>query len=472
MTTVFGETLKDKFENVKGTSAILDACLVKGNSKYIGVSWFSTGGGSLAILDNTKPARMDNIFPQIRGHNGVVMDFEFSPFNDNIVISASEDASIKLWKLQGPLTEDLLNADVTMQGHYKKVNLLHYNPSADNIIASASFDNTVKVWNIEKPEEEFSTLEGAEDAFMSIEWNLNGSLLATANRDKHLRIGDPRSKSWVHDWRGHEGPKGQRMCWLSPTHLFSVGFSKSYERQFFLWDINKLKEPVQSVVIDQQAGTMYPFFDGDTNVLYLGGKGDGNIRYYQFVDNQLAYLNQFTSTVPMKGLGFVPKRNVDVMKNELMRCLKLTANTLEYVSFSAMRKSEAFQDDLYPEALSDEPALNSTQWCEGKTSDPKRKSLKFDHPMNRKATVAMKKPEEKKEEPKKEEPKKVETNNSGEVDALKKDNADLKTELNRVNDANELLKIRVADLEKEVASLHEQLNEAKQQNAPKPDESS
>jgi len=76
----------------------------------------------------------------------------------------------------------------------------------------------------------------------------------------------------------------------------------------------------------------------------------------------------------------LPKRYVDVQKNELMRCLKLTANSIEFVSFNSMRKAESFQDDLYPDCIAGEPALTASKWLEGTNADPKRKSLKFDHP--------------------------------------------------------------------------------------------
>jgi len=45
-----------------------------------------------------------------------------------------------------------------------------------------------------------------------------------------------------------------------------------------------------------------------------------------------------------------------------------------------MRKAESFQDDLYPDCIAGEPALTASKWLEGTNADPKRKSLKFDHP--------------------------------------------------------------------------------------------
>lgn len=49
-------------------------------------------------------------------------DVSFSPFNDNLLASASEDASLKLWFIDDqPMKEHRFEADGTMTGHTKKV---------------------------------------------------------------------------------------------------------------------------------------------------------------------------------------------------------------------------------------------------------------------------------------------------------------------------------------------------------------
>mmetsp|Transcript_402 Transcript_402/g.562 ORF Transcript_402/g.562 Transcript_402/m.562 type:complete len:350 (+) Transcript_402:112-1161(+) len=342
-TTLFADPVKEKFENIKPSTVIMDSCLLKANSKFVGVSWASTGGGALAILDVTKPKKMDPEFAKIKGHNGTVMDFDFYPFNENIIVTSSDDTKVRLWQIpEGGLTEDLLEPTAVCAGHQKKTNLVTFNPSAQSICASASFDGTVKVWNLENSSA-VNTLS-APDSFMSLEWNYDGSLVGTANRDKKMRIGDVRTGKWTEEINGHEGPKTQKFGWLTGSpYIVTTGFNKSYERQFFLWDHRKFTEPVQSSVLDNQSGTVYPFWDGDCNVLYLAGKGDGNIRYYELADGSLHSLNQYTSTVAAKGIGFIPKRCVDTTKNELARALKITNNnTIEAVTFRALRKSEVF----------------------------------------------------------------------------------------------------------------------------------
>ncbi len=61
--------------------------------------------------------------------------------------------------------------------------------------------------------------------------------------------------------------------------ILTVGFSKSTDREFNIFDPRNPGEPIAKQSIDQSSGGIMPFFDGDSGLLYLAGKGDGNIRY-------------------------------------------------------------------------------------------------------------------------------------------------------------------------------------------------
>ena len=47
---------------------------------------------------------------------------------------------------------------------------------------------------------------------------------------------------------------------------------------------------------------MIPFYDEDTRVLYLTGKGDGNIRYFELVDEEpfVYFLSEHRTNVSTK----------------------------------------------------------------------------------------------------------------------------------------------------------------------------
>ena len=66
--------------------------------------------------------RLEADLPLLRGHGANVVDFEFSPFNDLLLATASEDATIKLWVLpQEGVKKDIEESDATLMGHAKKL---------------------------------------------------------------------------------------------------------------------------------------------------------------------------------------------------------------------------------------------------------------------------------------------------------------------------------------------------------------
>jgi len=120
-----------------------------------------------------------------------------------------------------------------------------------------------------------------------------------------------------------------------------------------------------------------PFWDDDTSVLYLAGKGDGNIRYYEIVDEPpyIHFLSEYKSSTPQRGMAMMPKLSVDVASCEIVRLIKLAGSMAEPISFQVPRKSDQFQDDLYPDTASPEPVLSASEWFSGKNGKPKLVSL-------------------------------------------------------------------------------------------------
>lgn len=72
----------------------------------------------------------------------------------------------------------------------------------------------------------------------------------------------------------------------------------------------------------------------------------------------------------------MPKRVVDVMSCEVARAVRLTAKTVEYVSFKVPRKAGNFQADLFPPCKSIEPAMKFDDYIGGVDKEPLRQEMK------------------------------------------------------------------------------------------------
>ena len=110
-------------------------------------------------------------------------------------------------------------------------------------------------------------------------------------------------------------------------NLFTTGFSKFSDRQYGIWSQDGFSQPLKLETIDSSSGVLVPHYDHDTRMVYLAGKGDGNVRYYEIVEEApwVCYLSQFISGAPQKAFGVLPKRGVDVTACEVFRLYKLHA---------------------------------------------------------------------------------------------------------------------------------------------------
>lgn len=256
---------------------------------------------------------------------------------------------------------------------------MRFHPTANNVLASVGGDQCVKLWDIENGQE-LNSLNGAHDQLIQdIVWDYHGNVYATSSKDKKVRLVDARSavvSTTIEN--AHEGAKTAKLTFTGQhDKLITIGFTKQAQREFKIWDPRNHSHELLRVDIDQAPGTIMPFFDPDTGLLYLAGKGDGNIRYYEIVnENPFAYpISDMRTSVSAKGMAWVPKRGLNVQNCEIARLLKLTTSSVDPLSFVVPRKSEAFQEDLYPDSASIEPSHTAEAWLNGSNLPPKLVSL-------------------------------------------------------------------------------------------------
>lgn len=384
---VFGRpTRKEQcYDNLRVSRNAWDSNLVKANPEYISVNWEASGGGSFAVIPVEERGRVPDKIPLFRGHTAVVLDTDWNPFNDSLLASGSDDGKVFLWRVPEAFTlhPDLKPDEIEdvapvgkLPGHPKKVGHVLFNPAAENVVASSSGDFTIKIWDIESGSSKLTLKVG--EVIQSMSWSANGSLLVTTSRDKKLRVWDARQEKPVVETQGHSGAKNSRAVWMGEhDRIATTGFSKMSDRQLALWDPRAYREPVGGFqMLDSISGVCMPFWDDGTQCLYLAGKGDGNIRYYEYENDNFEYLSEYKSADPQRGIAFLPKRGVNTHENEVMRAYKTVNDTyIEPISFIVPRRAEAFQDDIYPPTIGLKPAMSATEWLEGAEAVPPKVSM-------------------------------------------------------------------------------------------------
>ncbi|SCV04830.1 LANO_0G12772g1_1 [Lachancea nothofagi CBS 11611] len=378
---VYGQVAKKErqYENIRVTSNAWDSNLIKANSKFLAVNWNSSGGGAFAVIPLEEVGKAPDQVPLFRGHTAPVLDTDFNPFNDYCLASGSDDGKIGIWEIPQDYSfhnyadsegepKDLKPRKFLV-GHGRKVGHVLFHPTAENVLASSSLDHTVKFWNVDSGKELFSLKH--PDMVTSMSFSYNGDHLATVCRDKKMRVWEIKGEKIVSEGPAHSGAKNQRVVWLgNSTRIVTTGFSKLSDRQIGVWDAFNLEKGDLGgfYTVDQSSGILMPFYDDSNKILYVVGKGDGNIRYFEFQNDELFELSEFQSIDPQRGFAAAPRRAVSVKENEILKGFKTVNNhCIEPISFYVPRKSDSFQDDIYPDAPSGVAALTIDEWLSNKS---------------------------------------------------------------------------------------------------------
>ncbi|CAL8129858.1 unnamed protein product [Orchesella dallaii] len=378
---VYGSACKREqcYDNIRVSKSSWDSTFCAVNPKFVAIIVESAGGGAFIVLPLNKVGRIPPDYPLVGGHKGPVLDIAWCPHNDNVIASGSEDCLVKVWQINDHgLSRTLTESVVDLQYHQRRVGLVLWHPTAHNILLTAGSDNQVVIWNVGTGEP-LVEIDCHPDLVYSACWNWDGSQLVTTCRDKKLRIINPRTGEITEEAVSHEGSKGTRAIFLRNGLIFTTGFSKMSERQYSLRAPDNLEEPIVMVELDTSNGVMFPLYDPDTNLVFLCGKGDSVIRYFEITAEPpfVHYINTFQTPDPQRGIGMMPKRGCDVNSCEISRFFRLNNSGLcQVITMTVPRKSELFQEDLYPDTTGDVPALTAEEWIGGKDADPLLISLK------------------------------------------------------------------------------------------------
>ncbi|XP_050784698.1 coronin-6 isoform X3 [Gopherus flavomarginatus] len=342
---VFGQPVKadQMYEDIRVSKVTWDSSFCAVNPKFVAIIVESGGGGAFMVLPLAKTGRVDKNYPLVTGHTAPVLDIDWCPHNDNVIASASEDTTVMVWQIPDYVPmRNITEPIVTLEGHSKRVGIITWHPTARNVLLSAGGDNLLILWNVGTGEMLLTLDDMHGDLIYNVCWNRTGSLLVTTCKDKHVRVIDPRKQQVV---------------------------AENFE------------EPIALQEMDTSNGVLLPFYDPDSSIVYLCGKGDSSIRYFEITAEApyVHYLSTYSSKEPQRGMGFMPKRGLDVSKCEIARFFKLHERKCEPIVMTVPRKSDLFQDDLYPDTPGPEPALEAAEWLAGKDAEPVLVSLRDGH---------------------------------------------------------------------------------------------
>ena len=445
---LFGEEPRYKYHHMDLCKASTEGNKMAINNKFMALSWNYDRGG-IAIFDPNEYSYGKPDQKLLKGHKGKIFDLKFSPFFTDLLASASEDCTVKLWKIpEEGLKEDITSDAQTYTGHKRKVSLVAFNPLVSDAVASTSVDYSIQVWNMIKAE--IYSLCKINEHPTSLDWNENGSLIGATDSAKKITIFDPRDNKVVFSHQVTDG-RNPKFVWTGNDTFAYVGFCKKNEREFKHFDIRKLENnELCRVKIDEQVSLITPYFDHESRLLYTVGKGEANVNVFDFNETVPYRCLNYSTGNPASTFCMIDRRNVDYNKNELDRMAKWTVfNEIMYVSFYVLRRQVKYEPSLYPHLPSYDPAMTYDEWTSGENKPQTKKEIKdFENKFITRDDKFIKK-----------ETKKAEITPGEKYKKLQDKLIELEQGIQKLEGVNVTIRKRIKEEKEDVNRLEEKLNE-------------
>jgi U3 small nucleolar RNA-associated protein 13 len=161
--------------------------------------------------------RVDGVYHNVGvcvGHTESVNAVAISPKTGRVLLSASQDRTIKSWDLSkckfcvfnsvvAKESEGVenLKANYTFMAHEKDINALKIAPN-EKVFASGSQDKTAKLWSMETGEQ-LGTFKGHKRGIWDVCFSPVDRVLATGSADKNVKIWSLADFSCLKTFEGH-----------------------------------------------------------------------------------------------------------------------------------------------------------------------------------------------------------------------------------------------------------------------------
>lgn len=376
-----GKQAKGKFLDMDMIGNNVEGSLIDINSKFIAASWkpYLGSNGCVVLLDSsrTDTVRTPLQVPRIKGHDAYVTHVKFSPYNDNLLATCSDDKSVRLWMIpDGGIKEDMTQEALKYNEHGKRSTICEFHPCCAEVIASIANDKSLHVWNCGTGQSLCKI--NLPEVPTALSWSLDGSIAACSGKEKGYLI-DPRANSIVLETTKFEAPKNSRINFVSENCFIGAGGNKSNKLHTMkLFDIRKASGNVcqEHEKIDVDIGALYFFscYEESNQMYFITGKGEKNIFVFDMSKETLSPLTTYLANTHIC-FCHVPRKMVNYNELEVEKFVIVNGKEMTFEHFYLMKKEKTFDPQVYQPVFAGQPSIDYNSWVAGQNVPPVKKMI-------------------------------------------------------------------------------------------------
>uniref|UniRef100_W6NCL4 Coronin n=1 Tax=Haemonchus contortus TaxID=6289 RepID=W6NCL4_HAECO len=350
---------------------------VQASGSYLAFHVEGEGGKLGALPINAKGRKLRKDMAIVCAHADQIDDFCFMTFNDDLLVTCSRDDNVKLWRLSGEEATPSLECEIHV-GNGVLMDSIKSHSTASNIIAAASVGDAYVI-DVER-KVVATKLHGFVDKGQSVDWSEDGKLLAiSADKGREVCVYDARSgTSPIQRLAVHQGLGRESRVLFCGDRLLSSGFTSKRAQEVHVLDVGRWDTPIHTQEYVSATGVLMPFYDPDTKLVFLIGKGTNKLFIAEF-QSKVPHLSPvYEMSLAEQNLGAClgSKRNVKVMDGEVDTLYQLTKHCILPIPCIVPRRSyRDFHADLFPDTRGPKAGCTSGEWLAGSNSLPEKMSL-------------------------------------------------------------------------------------------------
>jgi WD40 repeat protein len=360
--------------------------------------------------------------PLLEAHTSAISDFQFNPFNDDIIATVGHDRAMHIWRLDEiSLRQDSAqafrksNLKISIKGSGRP-SAIRFHPCAANLalvicgvlgdVGGASF----KLYDIggQKQEPALEVKRKANDFVFSAAWSFDGTSIAAVGASRKLECFDPRTNEAAvisEEETHHSYNKPVKVISLREfERCVTIGYSDDGLREVALWDLRNPKCEVSRTRFDREAGpsSFASLLDIESNFLFLSTRGERDVDVMQLEpeSGHVFHIDTYRSLGlgTTQAIAMMPKSTCDFGSGEIARLARVSKNQIEQIRFKVVKggvdsdvvktmsssgnlassDQSLFQDrsflsngnldvvsvasEIFPEILLPEPSLTAAEW--------------------------------------------------------------------------------------------------------------